>query len=142
MTANELLIQAPGNLTPPTALLLSQQAPRVLQTEPTSSRSFPFSLLAKPESSETWAKFENLLLACLRAGDDKSARLCLEKLTKRFGTSNERVMGLRGLYEEAIAEDNGTLSKLLEHYNKILETDPVNMVSPTSLFNSTPRTLT
>ena len=133
MIPSELLVQPPGNVTPPTALLLSQQAPKVLQTEATSSQSFPFSLIAKPESSETWAKFENLLLACLRAGDDKSASLCLGKLTDRFGKSNERVMGLRGLYEEAVAQDNRTLESLLEHYNKILDADPVNMVRFTSI---------
>jgi ER membrane protein complex subunit 2 len=128
MAANDLLLQPPVHLSPATAVLLSQQAPRVLQNEPTSSKPFPFSLFTTPESSETWTKFENVLLACLRAGDDKSAHLCLEKLTERFGKSNERVMGLRGMYQEAVAETKEELDKLLEHYDKILEIDPVNMV--------------
>jgi ER membrane protein complex subunit 2 len=132
MTTNDLLVQPPGHMSPSTALMLSQQAPKILPNEPTSSKAFPFSLFTAAESSETWTKFENLLLACLRAGDDKSAHLCIEKITERFGVSNERVMGLRGMYEEAIAANKETMDKLLHHYDKILETDPVNMVCPKS----------
>lgn len=72
--------------------------------------------------------FEKLMLACLRTGDDKAAHLCLEKLIDRFGATNERVMGLRGLYQEAVAKDNAALERILKEYNEVLAEDPVNTV--------------
>jgi hypothetical protein len=49
-------------------------------------------------------------------------------LSKRFGEKNERVMGLRGLYDEAVAEDRAALGQVLMGYEEILLEDPVNMV--------------
>ena len=50
------------------------------------------------------------------------------KLTERFGEQNERVMALKGLYEEAIAEDTQALEKVLGGYQAVLQQDPVNTV--------------
>jgi hypothetical protein len=49
-------------------------------------------------------------------------------LTDRFGPSNERVMALKGMYEEAVAKDNGELEKVLRGYESTLAEDPSNIV--------------
>lgn len=69
------------------------------------------------------------MLSCLRTGDEASAHLCLERLTHRFGADNERLMALRGLFQEAIASDDAALKQVLLEYDAILEKDPGNMVS-------------
>lgn len=69
------------------------------------------------------------MLSCLRTGDEQSANICLERLQERFGVENERVMALRGLFQEAIAQDDAALKKVLDEYNVILKKDPSNMVS-------------
>lgn len=74
--------------------------------------------------------YEKLLLSCLRTGDDKAAHLCIEKLIDRFGATNERVMGLRGLYQEAVAKDDAALEGILNEYDEVLAEDPVNTVRP------------
>ncbi|KAI4244503.1 MAG: hypothetical protein L6R40_002970 [Gallowayella cf. fulva] len=106
------------------ALTISQQAGIYIQKNgpTTSSISIPF--LSNPDSIELWSNYENLLYSCLRTGDDKTAHLCLEKLGARFGTNDERVMGLRGLYQEAMAEDNSALMQTLHEYDSILAEDP------------------
>lgn len=72
--------------------------------------------------------YEILFLSCLWTRDDESARRCLERLTDRFGASNERVMGLKGMYDEAVAEDIGALERTLKGYESVLAEDPTNMV--------------
>jgi len=69
------------------------------------------------------------MLSCLRTGDEESAHLCLERLTTRFGIDNEKLMALRGLFQEAVAQDDAALKKVLEEYEAILKKDPSNMVS-------------
>jgi ribosomal 50S subunit-associated protein YjgA (DUF615 family) len=68
------------------------------------------------------------MLSCLRTGDEQSAHFCLERLTERFGADNERLMALRGLFQEAIANDDAALKQVLEQYDSILANDPGNMV--------------
>jgi hypothetical protein len=68
------------------------------------------------------------MLSCLRTGDEQSAHLCLERLTERFGAENERLMALRGLFQEAIAQDDAELKQVLAEYDNILTKDPGNMV--------------
>ena len=72
--------------------------------------------------------YEKLFLSCLRTGDDKAAFNCLEKLIDRFGATNERVMGLRGLYQEAVAKDDAALERVLQEYDEVLAEDTVNTV--------------
>ena len=79
------------------------------------------------DSTELWDDLEQLLYACLRTGDDKSAFLCVEKLSQRFGADNERVMASRGLYQEATAADEAAVRKILEDYAKILMENPMNV---------------
>ena len=67
--------------------------------------------------------------SCLRTGDEQSAHLCLERLTERFGAENERLMALRGMFQEAVANDDAALKKILEEYDFILANDPSNMVN-------------
>lgn len=68
------------------------------------------------------------MLSCLRTGDEQSAALCLERLTERFGSENERLMALRGIFQEAIAQDDNDLRQVLGEYENILKKDPGNMV--------------
>lgn len=103
------------------AFRLSQQAPVILGPESSSKTS-------SGDTAEEYAQIEQLFLACLRTGDDKSAQRCLDRLSRRFGPSNEKVMGLEGLYKEATAKDQQALEKCLEDYDKILSEHQVNVV--------------
>lgn len=122
------LTQPHGNLTPAEALHLSQQAPSILKSNPRTVSASPLaSLFSAPESAELWVIYENLLMACLRTGDDQSALECLERLVRRFGTNNERIMALKGLGKEATAEDDEALKKVLDEYQDILEENAANI---------------
>ena len=90
------------------------------------SISVPF--WSRPESTDVWLIYEKLFLSCLRTGDDKGAFNCLEKLIDRFGATNDQVMGLRGLYQEAIAKDDAALERVLDEYNEILAENTINTV--------------
>ncbi|KAL9096150.1 MAG: hypothetical protein Q9165_001673 [Trypethelium subeluteriae] len=121
------LLQPPTHVPPSTALRISQQAPTILRNTSGFRLPYPLSLFVSTENQELWATQENLFLACLRTGDDKSALHCLEKLTERFGGQNERIMALRGLYHEATAENSKALEEVLEGYIEALEENPTNM---------------
>lgn len=123
------LLHPPAHLPPSVALQLSQQAPALLLNTPASISPYSLtSLWSAAESPELWTTYENLMLSCLRTGDEQSAHWCLERLTKRFGADNERLMALRGLFQEAIASDDAALKQVLEEYERILTEDPSNMV--------------
>lgn len=111
------------------SLKLSQQAPAFLQSHPSALPSFPYTLFSKTETGELWANYEQLLLTCLRTGDNESANECLKRITARFGPTNERVMGLRGLYDEATAKDKPALEKILKGYEEVLDENEANVVS-------------
>lgn len=119
---------------PRTALKLSQQAPAFLKSQPSKPLPFPSSLFFKSETPELWLSYEKLFLACLRTGDDASARECLKRLTDRFGANNYRILGLHGLYEEATAKNKADLERILGVYEETLEKNPVNVVSVNSFF--------
>lgn len=68
------------------------------------------------------------MLSCLRTGDEQSAHLCLKRLTERFGAENERLMALRGIFQEAVAQDDAALKQVLAEYGSILAKDPSNTV--------------
>jgi hypothetical protein len=121
------LLRSPINISHASALQVSQQAP--LYLEQSSKSSFPIPFLSQSEKEETWIIYENLLLSCLRTGDDQSARICLQRLSDRFGADNPRVLASKGLYEEATAEGESDLKKILSQYDKLLEEDPTNWVS-------------
>jgi len=129
--ANTAMISDRGldSSSPSAALCLSQQAPVLLKKYRYPIHAFPLSLAADSENADQWATCEQLLLVCLRTGDDKTAHLCLDRLTERFGPSNERIMALRGLYQEATAKDMASLGKVLSEYEKLLSENPVNVVS-------------
>lgn len=128
MSSSLISQKALSSSDPLSSLHLAQEAPTFLRSQPASQPVFPFSLFSAPETNEKWINYEQLLLACLRTGDDKSAEACLDRLTTRFGADNERVMGLRGLFEEAVAEDKQALEKILGEYEKELSKNPVNVV--------------
>lgn len=122
------LLHPPAHLPPAVALQLSQQAPALLRSTPSSVSSYSLnSLWSAAETPELWATYENLMLSCLRTGDEQSAHICLERLTERFGAENERLLALRGLFQEAIAEDDAALKQVLEEYEAILLKDSANM---------------
>ncbi|KAJ4411215.1 Inositol phosphatase SIW14 [Didymella pomorum] len=124
-TAN--LLAPPSSISPPTALALSQKAPKILANPPTSSLPWPLSLLFSRETPESWAIHENLFFSALRTGDEKSAHQILERLEARFGEQNERIITLRGIYNEATAQSDADLEKVFDGYEKILREDPTNM---------------
>lgn len=124
------LLHPPSQLSPSQALELSQRAPHVLQNSPgTISSSALTSLLSAPESTELWLTYENLLLSCLRTGDERSAHECLTRLVRRFGDDNERIMAFTGLVKEASASNNAELEKVLKEYDDILAENNTNIVS-------------
>lgn len=131
-----MALSSPIQQTHAKALALSQEAPHHLRKYTASKIPFPIPFVSSPESAELWTTYERVLLSCLRTGDDKSAFLCLEKLIERFGASNERVMGLRGLYQESVAEDTSALEKILREYDRVLREDPTNAVRALSLLFS------
>ena len=110
------------------ALELARKAPRYLEQQKTGQLLGFIPFLSSTESTGLWMTYEKLILSCLRTGDEKSAHLCLERLIKRFGTSNERVMGLRGLYQEAVAANAVELGAVLHEYEGLLQEDPTNTV--------------
>ncbi len=122
-------LSSPLRQPPSEALDLSQQTTQHLQKYASTGTSImPIPFLSYPESTELWIKYERYLLSCLRTGDNKAAHVCLERLMERFGATNERVMGLRGLYQEAVAKDEHALGEILKEYNEVLAEDPVNTV--------------
>jgi hypothetical protein len=124
------LLHPPSHLSPAEALQLSQLAPTVLRNLPQSVSASPLlSLFSAPETPELWITYENLLLSCLRTGDEESAHKCLERLIRRFGDDNERMMALKGLIKEVGAENNAALEVVLKEYDAILDAEPNNIVS-------------
>lgn len=110
-------------------LQLSQQTPSVLSRQSAQGSSyFNIFKFAPDDNSERFNAIERHFHACLQSGDDESALLCLDRLAERFGSHNGRIMGLRGLYEEATSEHVTSLEKRLHDYEKIISEDPVNVV--------------
>ena len=125
------VLQSPVQLPPAAALSLSQQAPAILRNSPSTASSSPFgTLLSGSEKPEQWLQYENLILSCLRTGDDQAAHVCLGRLVARFGDDNERVQALRGLVKEAEAKNNGALEDVLKEYDEILSENDTNIVRP------------
>ncbi|KAH0522142.1 hypothetical protein TsFJ059_006041 [Trichoderma semiorbis] len=123
-----LLLRPHATLSHAEALQVAQQAPEFLRKNPASYSASPFfSLFSPPESSNTWTIYENLLLACLRTGDNTTAHQCLERLVVRFGASDERVTALQGLVKEAEATNDSELEKVLKEYEEILAKDNTNV---------------
>jgi len=106
----------------------SQLAPRVLSELAPSSLPYPLSLLFESDSPEKWNSYENLFYSCLRTGDNASAARCIEQLQARFGLGNERVMGLMGMYQEAVAKDDKELELQLLVYREFIKQKPTNLV--------------
>ncbi|CAI4210462.1 unnamed protein product [Parascedosporium putredinis] len=102
-------------------LELAQQAPTILRNNPKAFSTSPLvSLFTASETPELWMIYENLLIACLRTGDDLSAFEFLERLVERFGGENERIMAFKGLTKEAKAANNAELEELLKEYDSLL----------------------
>ncbi|KKY30171.1 putative tetratricopeptide repeat domain-containing protein [Diaporthe ampelina] len=122
------LLHPPSHLSPAQALELSQRAPAILQNSPRTISSSPLaSLFSSPENTELWITVENLLLSCLRTGDEQAAHECLERLVLRFGDDNERIMAFKGLLKEADAADNAALEQVLKEYDDILAKNETNI---------------
>ncbi|KAF1832903.1 hypothetical protein BDW02DRAFT_570604 [Decorospora gaudefroyi] len=121
------LLSPPSNIPPQTALALSQKAPLILSSSPTSSLPWPLSLLVSRETPETWTVHENLFFSALRTGDENSALALLQRLEARFGDHSERIITLRGIYNEATSKSDADLEKVFDAYEKILRDDPTNM---------------
>lgn len=122
------IVSYPSRLSNSEALSKSQEAGKYIQRDTSATAFISLPFLPNQDSAELWTTYENLLYSCLRTGDDKAAHFCLERLANRFGTDDERVMGLRGLYQEAMAEDGPALLQMLHEYDEILAEDPTNTV--------------
>jgi hypothetical protein len=124
------LLHPPSHLSPSAALQLSQQAPAVLASSPATISTAPLaSLFSAKESADLWLRYENLLLSCLRTGDEQAANQCVERLVRRFGDKNEKVMAFKGLVKEADASNTGDLETVLKEYENILVDNSTNIVS-------------
>ncbi|OAQ85359.1 tetratricopeptide repeat domain-containing protein [Purpureocillium lilacinum] len=122
------LLQPQGRLSPAETLELAQQAPEILRRNPKAFSTSPLQLLfSAPETADLWTIYENLLLSCLRAGDDDAAHQVLERLLLRFGDKDERIMALKGLMKEAEATNDEELQKILDEYDLLLEDNDTNM---------------
>ena len=121
---SESLLEPPTDASPHTSLNLSQKAPGFYRSQASWSLPYPFSLLFNTESQEKWQIYENIFLACLRTGDNESAYIYLEELSKRFGKTSDRVKALQGLYLEATAENQKELDGVMRHYEDTLKDDP------------------
>ncbi|KAK2750074.1 hypothetical protein FQN57_004566 [Myotisia sp. PD_48] len=117
----------PASSDPASARRLASNVTEFLDSNPSRFPSFPLSIFSKKDTPELWFNYEQLFIACLRTSDDVAARRCLDRITARFGPKNERVVGLRGLYEEATAKDAAALETILKQYEAILAEDPVNV---------------
>ncbi|KAL4811572.1 hypothetical protein BDV18DRAFT_11562 [Aspergillus unguis] len=109
-----------------TSLHRSQQAPGILGQQ-ASNTLFSRFLTSNQESTDDFGAFEKLFFSCIQSADDKCALTCLERLTQRFGSSNERVMALHSIYNEAISRDQSGLERCLKKCDDILSQNPVNM---------------
>jgi hypothetical protein len=124
------LARPQGHLSPAEAMQLAQQAPEILRNNPKAFSSSPLqSLFSASETPELWIIYENLLLSCLRTGDEQAAHQCLERLVLRFGDDNERIMAFKGLVKEAEADNDGEMAQILKEYETILGSNPTNVVS-------------
>jgi tetratricopeptide (TPR) repeat protein len=118
------LLQPPSNAAPDVTLNLKTHAPEFFKSQRTWALPWPLNLLVNSESQEKWQIYENILLACLRTGDNDSAYLCLEELTDRFGVENDRVLALRALYKEATAKTQQELNEVMKQFEDMLKEDP------------------
>lgn len=116
------LLEPPTNSSPHNSVTLAQRASSFVNSQSSwlSSLPYPLNLFINTESQEKWQAYENLFLACLRTGDDKTAYACLEALTDRFGRANDRILALQGLYKEATAKNDEELAAVLKEYEDIL----------------------
>ncbi|KAK3677571.1 Inositol phosphatase SIW14 [Recurvomyces mirabilis] len=117
-------LEGPTNTTPRQTLALSQNAKSFFTSQKGWSLPYPLSLFLNTESQEKWATYENIFLATLRTGDHDAAYLCLEELTDRFGKTNEHVVALQGIYQEATAKDTNELEEVMKRYDELLKDDP------------------
>ncbi|SPO00693.1 related to kinetoplast-associated protein KAP [Cephalotrichum gorgonifer] len=115
------LLRPQAHLSNQEILELAQQAPSILRKNPRAFETSPLlALFTASENTELWIIYENLLLACLRIEDDRSAVEILARLALRFGDDNQRIMALKGLVREAQAKDNAELEEILKGYETVL----------------------
>ncbi|KAK1069749.1 Inositol phosphatase SIW14 [Friedmanniomyces endolithicus] len=120
-------LTAPISADPRLALSLAAQAPTFTTSQASSwwsSLPYPLTLFLNTESQEKWTSYENLFLACLRTGDFTTAYTCLEALIARFGKTNDHILALQGLYQEATAQNTGELEEVMKAYDEVLKDDP------------------
>lgn len=124
------LLKPAGSLSPADALMLAQQAPEILSKNPRAFSASPLSsLFSTPEKADVWTIYENLMLACLRTGDDNAATECLDRIVLRFGDKHDRVLALRGVMKEALASNHNELQAVLDEYESLLAENSTNFVS-------------
>ena len=106
----------------------SQLASVFLERQSGALQLSPWSYVFPAESPELWNDYEQLVISCLQSGDDKAAHACIERLSRRFGPSNDRILGLKGMCQEAVAPDGPALEHVLRDYEDLLSQNPTNAV--------------
>lgn len=106
--------------TPENTVYLSNLAPSYLSSS-----------LSKADTYSNWALHETLFYACIRAGEDNTAKLCIQRISDRFGSDDDRVSAMAGVLEEVMAETPQQLEQMLQVYELALEKDPTRLVRPT-----------
>lgn len=108
---------------------LAKQVPAILSSNPKDFSTSPLSFLfSAAETADLWTIYENLLLVCLRTGNDHAAHQCIERLVLRFGDTNERVMAFKGLLKEAQTNSDAEVAAVLKEYEEILAENSSNIV--------------
>jgi ER membrane protein complex subunit 2 len=125
-TMSTTLLTPPTTADPQTTLTLTNRAKYFLTAQRSwlSSLPYPFSLLLANDSQEKWQTYSNLFHAFLLSGQNNEAYLCLEELVDRFGKTNEHILALQGLYQEATAKDQKELEEVMRSYDEIIREDP------------------
>lgn len=124
------LLRPQGQLSPAEAMKLAQRAPELLRSNPRAFSVSPLqSLFSAPETGELWTVYENLLLVCLRTGNERAAHECMDRIVLRFGATDERALALQGLVKEAEAKSDEELNKVLKEYEALLKENDACVVS-------------
>lgn len=116
------LLRPQGQHSNAEALRLAQLAPEILRSNPRAFSSSPLQgLFSAPETTELWTIYENLLLLCLRTGNERAAHEFLDRIVLRFSATDERCMALQGIIQEAEAKTDEDLNRVLKEYKDFLK---------------------
>ncbi|KAJ8611893.1 hypothetical protein MRB53_037689 [Persea americana] len=119
------LLEPPRPSDPAHTQAILSEAPKFLSKQRNAIKlPYPLNLLVSDESQEKWVAYENILVASIDAKQTEIAKQCIEEITERFGSTNERVIIFKGMYDEAVATNDGQLNAVLKRYDEVLTESP------------------